>query len=107
MKLQRRPVPPRSDQHPKPVGLLKPLFPVPSLAPPSGFKPFIFTGSVSLSDDNQQRVHVQILRDTGAVQSVILSGVLPWSVESSCHYNVLLQGIELGYGPALSPSLHW
>ena len=92
MKLQRRPVPPRSDQHPKPVGLLGHLFPVPSLAPTSGFEPF--TGSVSLSDDGQQRVQVQILRDTGAAQSIILSGVLPWSVESSFHYNVLLQGIR-------------
>ena len=76
MKLQQRTVAPPPGQLPKPVDLLKSLFLAPSLSPTSGLDPFIFTGSVSLSDDDQQCVPVQILRDTGAAQSVILSDVL-------------------------------
>lgn len=36
------------------------------------------------------------MRDTGAAQSVILADVLPLLDETSCHFHVLAQGIEMG-----------
>ncbi len=38
---------------------------------------------------------IRILRDTGAAQSFILQGALPFSEQSSCGSSVLIQGIDL------------
>ena len=51
------------------------------------FKPFVSEGFVSLESSSCQ-VPIQILRDTGATQSLLLEGVLPLSVSTStgeCH----------------------
>ena len=63
-----------------------------------GYEQFALTGEVSLSGSASGGVGVvKILRDTGALQSVIRSDVLPFSGESFTGSNVLLQGIEMGY----------
>lgn len=58
------------------------------------FTPFIFMGSVSVSGGEEKKI--EMLRDTGAAQTVILANVLPFSDETSCHSGVLAQGIEMG-----------
>lgn len=60
----------------------------------SGYKPFLITGSVSLSADSPGQT-VSILRDTGAAQSFILAGVLPFSDKTYTGTDVLVRGIEL------------
>lgn len=60
----------------------------------SGYKPFLITGSVSLSADSPSQT-VSILRDTGAAQSFILAGVLPFSDKTYTGTDVLVRGIEL------------
>uniref|UniRef100_A0A1A7XKF8 Gypsy retrotransposon integrase 1 n=1 Tax=Iconisemion striatum TaxID=60296 RepID=A0A1A7XKF8_9TELE len=62
------------------------------------FEPFIMTGDVSLCEgtDENTPVKVKILRDTGASQTLIKEGVLPFSPNSSAGFSVLLTGIELG-----------
>lgn len=92
--------------HVKPVGLVHTLpgtsvklLPVSRQPADSCYDPFISAGSVSLTDNSETQVPIRILRDTGASQSIILSDVLPWSDSSACGYNVLLQGIEIGYVP--------
>lgn len=61
----------------------------------STFEPFICDGVVSLSEDETEKKCIRILRDTGAAQSFILEGVLPFSKQSSCDSDVLVQGIDL------------
>ena len=56
------------------------------------FKPFVNDGYVSL-DETSVQVGVKILRDTGASQSLILDGVLPFSSTTYTGQNVLLQGV--------------
>lgn len=58
-------------------------------------KPFIMTGFVSLSGKAEDRRKVHILQDTGAMQSIMVSDVLPFSDESYCGSNVLVRGIEM------------
>ena len=84
----------------KPFGFVKSLLAdrTSSVGLDPSYAPFIHSGSVLL-DDNTAPVKILMLRDTGAAQSVILTGVLPWSEESSCGYSVLLQGIEMGQVP--------
>ncbi len=60
------------------------------------FEPFVFDGTVSFSELDTEHKHIRILRDTGAAQSFILADVLPFSTQSSCGSDVLVQGIELG-----------
>ncbi len=60
------------------------------------FEPFVCDGTVSFSEFDTEHKHVRILRDTGAAQSFILADVLPFSTQSSCGSDVLVQGIELG-----------
>lgn len=62
---------------------------------PKELKPFIFDGTVSLPDVGQSQ-RIKILRDTGATQSLILQGTLPFSDESSLHESVLISGVEGG-----------
>ncbi len=58
------------------------------------YKPFVMPGFVSLSGKEEDRREICILRDTGAMQSIMLSDVLPFSDESYCGSNVLIRGIE-------------
>ena len=59
------------------------------------FKPFVSEGFVSLESSSSQ-VPINILRDTGATQSLLLEGVLPLSVSTSTGESVIAQGIEGG-----------
>ena len=59
------------------------------------YKPFMSQGFVSLGDSSEIKP-VQILRDTGAAQTLLLEGVLPLSEQTSTGGSVLLQGVELG-----------
>lgn len=49
---------------------------------------------------------MRILRETGGSQSFLLSDVLPLTELSSCHSNVLVQGIEMGLVPAPLRQVH-
>ena len=61
------------------------------------YKPFSLEGMVSLTGREEDNVPVKMLRDTGSVQSFILASVLPFSEETYCDSDVLVQGIELGH----------
>ena len=63
---------------------------------PDEYAPFISSGKVSLLGSSV-KVPVMILRDTGAAQSLISEGILPFSVESATGEELLLQGVELGH----------
>ena len=66
------------------------------------FKPFITEGFVSFVGDSHLQP-IKILRDTGAIQSLILEGILPFSEKSSVGANVLISGVE---GGTISVPLH-
>ncbi|CAI5657199.1 unnamed protein product [Oreochromis niloticus] len=59
------------------------------------FKPFVSKGFASLVGE-EKKVAVNILRDTGAKQSLICEGVLPFSAQSYCGADVLAWGVEMG-----------
>ncbi|KAK0155661.1 Retrovirus-related Pol polyprotein from transposon 412 [Merluccius polli] len=61
------------------------------------YKPFVSSGIVSLTGREQDSVPVKILRDTGSAQSFLLASTLPFSEESYCGSDVLVQGIEMGF----------
>ncbi len=58
------------------------------------YQPFLFRGTVSLSPDSEFKP-VTILRDTGAAQSFISVGVLPFSDTTFTGNEVLVGGIEM------------
>ena len=60
------------------------------------YKPFISEGVVSLVDDESSSQKVQILRDTGATQSLMLDSVLPFTENSFTGANVLISGVGMG-----------
>ena len=63
-----------------------------------GYLPFVSEGYLSLSGDStQQPVKVNMLRDTGASQSLLLKGVLPLSEQTAVGANVIIRGVECGY----------
>ncbi|XP_067263779.1 uncharacterized protein [Chanodichthys erythropterus] len=62
----------------------------------AGFKPFLMKGLISVNGKPEEQKEVQILRDTGAIQSFVISDVLPLSEQTSCGSSVLVQGIEMG-----------
>ena len=65
-----------------------------STDPMDTFKPFIFDGSVSLSDDQPNvYIPIKILRDTGASQSLVLTQALPFSESSYSGKNFLIRGV--------------
>ena len=78
---------------PKGVGLIKTVKPAVKecVSPDPTYQPFIFQGVVSFPHDPTTKAVIQILRDTGAAQSLVLQSVLPWSEQSYCGSNVLLQ----------------
>ena len=59
------------------------------------FTSFILQGYVSLSE-NGEKVPIEILRDTGATQSILVEGILPLAEGTATGNNVRIQGIELG-----------
>jgi hypothetical protein len=61
------------------------------------YEPFMSEGSISLIGDSAKPIPIKILRDTGASQSLLLSGTLPLSEESSSSESVLVQGVECGF----------
>ena len=58
------------------------------------YAPFVTDGFVSLPDESCG-VPVRILRDTGAAQSFLLSGVLPLSASTDTRTHVLIKGFEM------------
>ena len=61
----------------------------------TALSPFVSKGLVCL-EGSKEKVPINILRDTGATQSLILSSVLPFSDQSSAGVSILLQGVEMG-----------
>ncbi len=64
--------------------------------PDCSYEPFLMEGLISVSGKPTEQVSVKMLRDTGTTQSFIVAGVLPFSEQTSCGSNVLVQGIEMG-----------
>uniref|UniRef100_A0A671U619 SCAN box domain-containing protein n=1 Tax=Sparus aurata TaxID=8175 RepID=A0A671U619_SPAAU len=60
----------------------------------SVFRPFISDGSCSIVG-NEKSVPITILRDTGAMQSLIRGSVLPFSAQSYCGTDVLVWGVKM------------
>ena len=58
------------------------------------FKPFIHDGSISLSRDFSNSTPINILRDTGASQSLLLLITLPFCDSSYTGTNVLIKGVN-------------
>ncbi len=59
------------------------------------YQPFLFTGTVSLSSESEER-QIRILRDTGASHSFILREMLPFSTESYTDTDVVVRGFGMG-----------
>ena len=66
----------------------------PSIPIMETFEPFMHDGFVSLTSDLSNATAVKILRDTGALQSLLLAGTLPFSDKSSAGANVLIKGVD-------------
>lgn len=64
--------------------------------PESSYAPFLLEGLISVTGKSDEQIRVKMLRDTGAMQSFISADVLPFSDQTSCGSNVLIQGIEMG-----------
>lgn len=60
----------------------------------SDYAPFVTDGIVTLAGESCS-VPVRILRDTGAAQSFLLSGVLPLSDSTATGTHVLVRGLEM------------
>ena len=52
---------------------------------------------VLLNNDCAQSTPINILRDSGASQSLILADALPFSEKTSSGTSVLIQGVECGF----------
>lgn len=74
--------------------------------PDANYKPFVMTGLVSLSGKIEDQREVHILRDTGAMQSLMVCDVLPFSEESYCGSNILVCGIEMQVVPVPLHRVH-
>lgn len=68
----------------------------------NGLSPFVSKGFVCL-EGSTEKVPINVLRDTGATQSLMLDSVLPFSDQTSAGVSVLLQGVEMG---VISVPLH-
>nr|XP_040019042.1 uncharacterized protein LOC120809370 isoform X2 [Gasterosteus aculeatus aculeatus] len=79
------------------VKTLSPAVAVSPTTPDSCFKPFIFSGFVSVGERGEDRKPVRILRDTGGSQSFILADVLDFGTDSACNTSTVVQGIEMGF----------
>ena len=61
------------------------------------YGPFLSDGFVSLNNDYAQSTPTEILRGTGAFQSLILADTLSFSEKTSSGTSVLIQGVECGF----------
>uniref|UniRef100_A0A669CU45 Gypsy retrotransposon integrase-like protein 1 n=1 Tax=Oreochromis niloticus TaxID=8128 RepID=A0A669CU45_ORENI len=59
------------------------------------YRPFVLEGFVSLNGKEEDRVPITILRDTGAAQTLILRGILPFSDVSFCGSDALVWGVKM------------
>merc|ERR1711860_487018 len=59
------------------------------------YKPYLSQGTVS-SEDDSSPVPIQILRDTGASQTLLCEGVLPLSEKTATGKSVLLKAVHSG-----------
>ena len=64
---------------------------------PETFKPFVSKGSVSTAENSTDMKEIQILRDTGASQSLLAEEVLELTEQSATGETVLIYGVELGF----------
>ena len=58
------------------------------------YKPFISESLFSLLHDKVNKRKIEILRDTGASQSLLLADILPFSEKSYSGESILLRGVE-------------
>ena len=61
------------------------------------YRPFVSVGSVSLVDSISTSVSVEILRDTGATQTLMSKHTLPFGKSSAIGEFIVIQGIEGGF----------
>lgn len=102
--------PKQQAQNPKSVALLKTVQPS-ELSNcidvfDTSYKPFVMTGFVSLSGKEGDQREICILRDTGAMQSILVSDILPFSDETYCGSNILVRGIEMQVVPVPLHRVH-
>ncbi len=64
------------------------------------------TGFVSLSGKEEDRREISILQDTGAMVSIMVSDILPFSDGSYCGSNVFVRGIEMQIVPVPLHRVH-
>ena len=99
-----------ASRQPKGVGLIKTVSPsgqpTDQKVPDACFRPFIFSGVVSLTGKSEDQRPVTVLRDTGGSQSFILSSVLPLSATSACNVSTIVRGIGMGFVPAPLHYIH-
>lgn len=69
--------------------------------------PFISEGFVSLIGDDANLHPVNILRDTGASQSLLLDSILPLSEKTSSGESVLLQDLLMYHSILCTCSQTW
>ncbi len=60
----------------------------------AAYDPFVCQGMISLSGLDQDMVSIAMLRDTGSNQSFVLASFLPFSEESYCGSDILVQGMS-------------
>ncbi len=60
------------------------------------YEPFLMERLISFTGKSTDQVKIKMLRDTGTTQSFVVAGVLPFSKQTFCGSNVLVQGIEMG-----------
>ncbi|XP_039863188.1 uncharacterized protein LOC120718658 [Simochromis diagramma] len=70
------------------------------------FLPFVACGFVSLTGEENDKVPVTILRDTGAYHSFLLESVLPLSEKTSCGSDILVWGIKMSVTKAPLHMVH-
>jgi len=68
-----------------------------SVLPQPSYHPFVSQGFVSLYESDPHQDAINILRDTGASQSLLITGVLPLLAKTATRDHVLIQAVELGY----------
>jgi len=87
-------------KHAKSISVASPAIADPAI--PKEYGPFISSGEVAQQGSGKS-IPITILRDTGAVQSLLLQSNLPFSDDSAVGQEVTLQGVELGH---ISVPLH-
>ncbi|KAI2665733.1 Transposon Ty3-G Gag-Pol polyprotein [Labeo rohita] len=86
----------KQQQQPKGVGFVSSVYVERDEDRGGSFAPFLMKGLISVMCERQDQKKVQILRDTDAAQSFVISGALLLSEKSYCGAIVLVQGFEMG-----------